>query len=90
VPTMIEQGYDTGGDDAWMGMWAPGKLAPAELARMQDALRQVLSQPATRELMLQRLLQVADYRAGADVDKAINAELAHWGPIVKASGFKPQ
>ena len=32
---------------------------------------------------------VADYRAGADVDRQLQAELAHWGPIIKASGFTP-
>ncbi len=90
VPTMAEQGFDTGGDDNWMGMWGPARLPAAELARMQDALRQVLAQPATRELMVQRLLQVADYRPGAEVDRLLAAELAHWGPIIKASGYKAQ
>jgi tripartite-type tricarboxylate transporter receptor subunit TctC len=89
VPTMAEQGYDTGGDDAWMGMWGPARLARPELERMQGALRQILSQPDVKELMLSRFLQVADYQPGSEVDKQLAAELAHWGPIIKASGFKP-
>jgi tripartite-type tricarboxylate transporter receptor subunit TctC len=89
VPTMAEQGFDTGGDDAWMGMWGPARLARAELERMQGALRQILSQPDVKELMLSRFLQVADYQPGSEVDKQLAAELAHWGPIIKASGFKP-
>ena len=89
VPTMAEQGFDTGGDDAWMGMWGPARLARPELERMQAALRQILSQPDVKELMLTRFLQVADYQPGSEVDKQLAAELAHWGPIIKASGFKP-
>ena len=89
VPTMTEQGYDTGGDDAWMGMWGPARLARPELERMQAALRQILSQPDVKELMLTRFLQVADYQPGSEVDRQLAAELAHWGPIIKASGFKP-
>lgn len=90
VPTMAEQGFDTGGDDGWMGIWGPAKLAPAELDRMQNALKMVLGLPEVKDLMMNRLLQVADYQPGAEVDKTLQAELAHWGPIIKASGFKPQ
>jgi tripartite-type tricarboxylate transporter receptor subunit TctC len=90
VPTMAEQGFDTGGDDAWMGLWGPARLPKAELDRMQSALQQVLAMPEVKELMMSRLLQVADYRPGAEVDRQLAAELAHWGPIIKASGFKPQ
>jgi tripartite-type tricarboxylate transporter receptor subunit TctC len=90
VPTMAEQGFDTGGDDGWMGIWGPAKLAPAELDRMQNALKMVLGLPEVKELMMTRLLQVADYQPGTEVDRALQAELAHWGPIIKASGFKPQ
>jgi tripartite-type tricarboxylate transporter receptor subunit TctC len=89
VPTMAEQGFDTGGDDGWMGLWGPAKLPKAELDRMQAALKTVLSQPDVKELMMTRFLQVADYRPGTDVDQALAAELAHWGPVIKASGFKP-
>ena len=89
VPTMAEQGFDTGGDDGWMGVWGPAKLAPAERDRMQQALQAVLAMPEVKEAMATRLLQVADYRPGADADRQLQAELAHWGPIIKASGFKP-
>ena len=89
VPTMAEQGFDTGGDDGWMGMWAPAKLAPAELERMQRALQFVLNLPEVKDIMSSKLLQVADYRPGTEADKQLQAELAHWGPVIKASGFKP-
>jgi tripartite-type tricarboxylate transporter receptor subunit TctC len=90
VPTMAEQGFDTGGDDAWMGMWGPAKLAPAELDRMQRALQFVLALPEVKDIMMNKFLQIADYAPGQWADQQLQTELAHWGPIIKASGFKPQ
>lgn len=89
VPTMAEQGFDTGGDNGWMGMWGPAGLPKAELDRMQRALQFVLGLPEVKDLMATRYLQVADYQPGSAADKALAAELAHWGPIIKASGFTP-
>jgi len=89
VPTMAEQGFDTGGSDGWMAVWGPAKLPQAELERMQNALRKTLADPAIKETLLTRFLQIANYRAGAEVDKQLQAELAHWGPVIKASGFTP-
>ncbi len=86
---MAEQGFDTGGTNGWMGMWAPANLPRAELERMQNALRVILDQPDVKEMLLTKLLQVADYRPGTEVDKQLKYELDHWGPIIKASGFKP-
>jgi len=89
VPTLAEQGFDTGGDDGWMAMWGPARLAPAELERMQAALREVLAKPEMKELLISKYLLVSDFRPGTEVDRQLKAELAHWGPIIKASGFTP-
>lgn len=89
VPTMAEQGFDTGGDDGWMGVWGPAKLPKAELERMQAALKAVLASPDVKEMLLTKFLQVSDYQTGVDVDKQLQAELTHWAPIIKASGFTP-
>ena len=89
VPTMAEQGFDTGGNDGWMGLWGPARLPRDEVDRLQNALKTILSTPEIKELLLSRFLLVADYRPGGEVDKQLQAELAHWGPIIKASGFTP-
>jgi len=89
VPTMAEQGFATGGDNGWMGIWGPAKLPKAELERFQAALRQVLAQPDVKELLLSKFIQIADYRGTAEVDKQLKAELAQWAPVIKASGFTP-
>jgi tripartite-type tricarboxylate transporter receptor subunit TctC len=90
VPTLAEQGFNTGGDDGWMAVWGPAKLPKVELERMQAAIKNVLAMPDVKEMLLSKFLQVADYRDGTEVDKQLQAELAHWGPIIKASGFKPE
>lgn len=89
VPTMAEQGFNTGGDDGWMGLWGPAKLPREELERMQNALRVVLGTPEMKEMLLSKFLMVSDYQSGSEVDKQLQSELAHWGPIIKASGFTP-
>ncbi len=90
VPTMPEQGFDTGGNDGWMGVWGPAKTPKAEVERLQAALKQVLSQPDVKALLLNNFVQVADFRPGSEVDKQLRDELSQWGPVIKASGFTPQ
>lgn len=89
VPTMAEQGFNTGADDGWMGVRGPAKLPREEVERMQNAFKAILSAPDIKEMLLSKFLMVADYQPGSEVDKQLQAELAHWGPIIKASGFKP-
>ena len=55
---------------------------------MQAAIKQVLAMPSVRELMMQRLWVHPQYRDGAQTEAVQRAELAHWDPIIKASGFK--
>lgn len=90
VPTLAEQGFDTGGSAAWMGIWGPAKMPKAEVERVQLALSQALANKEVKEIMLTRFLMVPDFLPGADVDRQLKAELAHWGPVIKASGFTPQ
>ena len=89
VPTMAEQGFNTGGNNGWMGVWGPAGLPRAELERMQSAIRFVLDLPEVKEMISSKFLQVSDYQGGAQVDRQLKAELEHWGPVIKASGFKP-
>jgi tripartite-type tricarboxylate transporter receptor subunit TctC len=90
IPTFAEQGIDVTSGEAWTGMWAREGTPAAEIQRMQKALQQTLQMPDVRELLSQRLLVHPHYRPGAELDALQRAELAHWEPIIKASGFKPE
>lgn len=89
VPTFAEQGIDVTSGEAWTGMWAKAGTPAAELARLQNAVQQVLQMAEVRDALSQKLWVTPQFRTGAEVDAVQRAELAHWEPIIKASGFKP-
>jgi len=90
IPTFAEQGIAVTAGEAWTAMWAPGRTAAGEVDRMQRALQRVLAQPSVRELLTTRLMVWPRYLGGAEMAALQRAELAHWEPIIKASGFKPE
>jgi tripartite-type tricarboxylate transporter receptor subunit TctC len=69
-------------------MWARAGTPPEAIARVQNAVQQVLQQPEVRETMIKRLWAYPVFRSGTEVDRKLREELAYWGPIIKASGFK--
>ncbi|MDO8457527.1 MAG: Bug family tripartite tricarboxylate transporter substrate binding protein [Burkholderiaceae bacterium] len=89
VPTFIEQGYNLDTGDAWTGMWAPAMTPRAELDRMQNGLKYVLNLPEVQEVFKKATLH-PDFRSAEDMDKLQRKELQYWGPIIKATGFKPE
>lgn len=90
IPTFAEQGYKVTSGEAWTAMWAPGRTPAAEIERMQRALQKVLAQPALKELLTTRLMVQPAWLNGTEMAALQKAELAHWEPIIKASGFKPE
>ena len=90
VPTMIEQGFNVDTGDAWTGMWAPAKTPTAELERMQAALKQVLALPEVRDILTNKQTMHAGLPPAAELDKLQRKELEYWGPVIKATGFKPE
>lgn len=89
VPTLMEQGFKVDTGDAWTGMWAPAKTPKAELVRMQAALKQVLAMPDVRDILTSKQTMQPDFRPAAELDALQRKELAYWGPVIKATGFKP-
>jgi tripartite-type tricarboxylate transporter receptor subunit TctC len=88
IPTFAEQGIDVTSGEAWTGMWARAGTPTAEIQRMQAAVQKVLALPEVRETMIKHLWVYPQYRDGAEMEAVERAELAHWDPIIKASGFK--
>jgi tripartite-type tricarboxylate transporter receptor subunit TctC len=90
VPTLVEQGYNVDTGDAWTGVWAPAKTPKAELDRMQAALQQALAMPDVRDILINKQTMQPDFRPAAELDKLQRKELEYWGPVIKATGFKPE
>lgn len=89
IPTFAEQGIDVTSGEGWTGMWAKAGTPAAEVQRMEKAIAQVLQMPDVREVLSQRLMVNPVFRNSAQMDALQRAELTHWEPIIKASGFKP-
>lgn len=90
IPTFAEQGFKVSSGEAWTGLWAPARTPTVELDRMQRALQKVLAQPAVREHLTTRLAVMPAFKPAAEMAALQRAELAHWAPIIQASGFKPE
>ena len=90
IPTFAEQGIDVTAGEGWTGMWARAGTPAAEVQRMEKAIAQVLQIPEVKDLLSQRLMVNPVFRNSAQMDALQRAELAHWEPIIKASGFKPE
>jgi len=87
VPTFAQQGFP--GFEAltyWMMVGPAGIPAPL-ITRMQQALRQVLAEPAVQARMAD---QGADITATtpAETEAFIAAEIARWGEVIRANNIR--
>jgi tripartite-type tricarboxylate transporter receptor subunit TctC len=90
IPTFAEQGIDVTSGEGWTGMWAKTGTPAAEVQRMEKAIAQVLQMPEVKEVLSQRLMVNPVFRNSGQMDALQRAELSHWEPIIKASGFKAE
>jgi tripartite-type tricarboxylate transporter receptor subunit TctC len=70
---------------AWFGIAAPARTPDAVVARLNEATRETLRQPAVVERLTGQGMQVLD-GGPAEFGAFIRAEIARWAPIVRASG----
>ena len=89
IPTFVEQGYRNLHSESWQGVWGPARLPPAQVERMQNAIRRVLEMPDVRQALLTRLYVVPTFRPAAEMAAMQDEEIRRWEPIIRSSGFKP-
>jgi tripartite-type tricarboxylate transporter receptor subunit TctC len=87
VPTFREAGYDIHGE-VWFGVYAPGKTPADVIARLNKAIVTALHSPEIRAKMPAMGLRPTA-TSGAELAKIQRQDFQRWGPVVKASGFKP-
>lgn len=84
VPTFREQGVDLV-SASWFGLSAPAGTSASVVSRLNREMNAVLATPATRD----RLAEIGG-QAGAlqpeEYTAFVRAEVAHWEPLVRASG----
>ncbi len=87
VPTFKEAGLDlvaTG----WNAFFAPATMAPAKVARLSQAIREVMQDPDTiRKFTDARMTPVASSQA--QTAAMLKAFRAQWAPVVQKSGYHP-
>ena len=89
LPTIAEAGRDLGlgGFDigTWFGLFGPAGLPADLLARLNKAFVAALDAPETRARMAQLMAEPSP-TSPAQFAAFVKAELAKYGPVVKASG----
>jgi len=85
VPTMAEAGFNVV-VESWLGMFVPAKT-PAEIV---NALSAAIGEAVKSPQMIENLSKVGNepaFQTPAEFGATVKADVARWGPVVKASGF---
>ncbi len=87
VPTFKEAGFDMIGQ-GWYGLYAPARTPTAMIARINKAVVDGLQTKELRARVAALSLEPIP-TSPAGLAALENADRERWGPVVKASGFKP-
>jgi tripartite-type tricarboxylate transporter receptor subunit TctC len=89
VPTLAEQGYPDIALQEWLGWFVPAKTPMEVVRRLNDQVREGLQSPELQEALAKNAL-VAQYQSPEEFAAILKTDIAHWAPIVKATGFKAE
>jgi tripartite-type tricarboxylate transporter receptor subunit TctC len=87
VPTFRELGYDLEAS-AWYALFAPAGTPKDAIERYARAAIEVVRAPDVRQRLEQMGLEPTGL-GPAELAKILRADYDRWGPVIKASGFKP-
>jgi tripartite-type tricarboxylate transporter receptor subunit TctC len=92
IPTFDEAGIPNLHVSIWFGMWAPRGTPDAIVTRLNDAVREALSDPAVRKRLaeLGQEIPPPEQLTPAALASYQKAEIDKWWPIVRAANIKPQ
>jgi tripartite-type tricarboxylate transporter receptor subunit TctC len=86
IPTLQEAGIDVEAD-AWMGMIAPGRTPEAIVAKIRREVVEAIETPAIRDKLAAQLMEPIG-NSPAEFRARIEAEIARWAPVIRATGVK--
>lgn len=89
LPTFAELGWPSAQAGTWQGLLAQGKTPPEILARLEDALRKTMAQPAVAERIAQ-LGAVARVDGGAAFRPWFARETEVLGKLIRDNGIKAE
>jgi len=87
VPTFKEAGLDLVAI-GWNAFFAPAGMPPAKVARLSQAIREVMLDPDTRaKFEAAKMIPVASTQA--ETTKMLRDFRTQWAPVVRKSGYQP-
>ena len=90
LPTLQEAGIVGYDASSWQALYAPAGTPAPILARIAEALRQVMASPATRARLAEVGVEPFADNTPAAAVAYLEAEIAKWEPVLRASmGSKP-
>jgi tripartite-type tricarboxylate transporter receptor subunit TctC len=89
VPTIKEVGYPSLEFVDWMGVFVPAKTSAETVRNLNNAIHEALKKEEIKAAIAQISYEVATV-SGTDFARVIKSDFERWGPIVKASGYKPE
>ena len=89
TPTMVEQGFPDIALQEWLGWFVPAKTPADVVQRLSAQVREGLQAPDLIESLAKNALEPMHQTPEAFA-ATLKRDLAHWGPIVKATGFKAE
>ena len=87
VPTFRELGYNIEGN-GWYALFAPAKTPKAIIDRYAKAAIDVIHAPEMKQQLEQMGLEPTGL-GPAELAAILRADYDKWGPVIRASGFKP-
>ncbi len=89
VPTFKEAGYDMpAATPSWYALFATAGTPDAAAERLSKAAIAAIKDPAVNKRLTDMGLQPTGHGA-AELARIMRADYDNWGPVIKASGFKP-
>jgi tripartite-type tricarboxylate transporter receptor subunit TctC len=87
VPTFKELGYDIEGN-GWYALFAPAKTPKDAIDRYAKAAIEAVRSPEMKARIEAMGLEPTGY-GPAELGAILKADYDKWGPVIRASGFKP-
>jgi tripartite-type tricarboxylate transporter receptor subunit TctC len=90
IPTAIEQGLPDMIGLLFLGLFAPAATPKPVIDRITEATHKAMSDPDFQKVLVASGLEAIPESNSEKAKRFIDDEIARWGPIVKAAGFKVQ
>jgi tripartite-type tricarboxylate transporter receptor subunit TctC len=89
VPTIKEAGYPSLEFVDWLGVFLPAKTPAETVDNLNNSIRKILNKEEIKAAFTKISYEIAD-ASGTNFARLIKSDFERWGPIVKASGYKPE